>query len=104
MQQYHKGTKCAEKHGWTLTYIVQSYGFCADMEKCEEMSRMLLKTSFNIFVVVIPKKHWQAGPAYPSFGMTPTLQYNLRRLQIKNLQSVSCQKKGWWGPASQCFF
>ncbi len=44
------------------------------------------------------------GPANPSFGMTPYTQYNLWRLQITNLKSVSDQNKDWWGPAHQSFF
>ena len=45
--------------------------------------------SFKIFVVVIPKEGLAGrGPANPSFDMTPTMQYILRRLQITNLQRL----------------
>ncbi len=54
---------------------------------------MKKKTDLKIFVGVISKEGLVGGaasfgewsPTNPSFGMTPTIRYILRRLQITNL-------------------
>ena len=45
-----------------------------------------------------------SGSTNPSFGMTPTTEYNLWRQQYTILQSVSYLKKDWRGPVCQSFF
>ncbi len=62
------------------------------------------KTGFKIFVIIIPKEG--NSLAKPSFGITLTIKYNLRKQQSIIFIASACQKKtrlGWAG-ASQAFF
>ncbi len=57
--------------------------------------------SFKIFVDVIPKEALASiggrGPANPSFGMTPNLQYNVKAAENKS-EVVIIPTEGLAGP------
>ena len=57
-------------------------------EVLHNMTRLLKSSSLSY-----QKKDWWVGPGVNPFGMTPTMQYNLWRLQMTDLYSVSYQMR-----------
>ena len=65
------------------------------------MSRVTRKCAIRSLPLIAV--YWRAGPRL-SFGYDTTVKLYSAAITDYILQSLSYQKKGWWGPARQPFF